>query len=63
MVLEPLSLKKSYVCKNMIFVCLYALLSCMLFFHVCTHVYFYLISNEQIVGTFENRIPIQTFEK
>ena len=36
---------------------------CMLCFHVCTLVCFHLISNVQIVKTFENRIPIQTFEK
>ena len=47
----------------MIFVCLHALLSCMLCFHVSTHVCFHLISNEHIVRTFENRIPFQTFEK
>ena len=41
--------------KRMIFVCLYALLSCMLCFHVCT--------NMQIVRIFENRIPIKTFKK
>ena len=35
----------------------------MLCFHVCTHVYFYMISNVQIVKTFQNRIPIQKFKK
>ena len=48
---------KTYFC---IFVCL---LSCMLCFHVCTDVCFHLISNVDIVRTFENRIPFQTFEK
>ena len=47
----------------MIFVCLYALLSCTGWFHVCTHVCFHLISNVKIVRTFANIIPIQTFEK
>ena len=47
----------------MIFVCLYALLSCMLCFHVCTHVCFHLISNVHIVRTFKNRIPFQTYKK
>ena len=47
----------------MIFVCLYALFSCMLCFHVCTHVLFHLISNAHIVRRFENRIPFQTFKK
>ena len=47
----------------MIFVCLYALFFCLLCFHVCTHVCFYLISNVHIVRTFENRISFQTFEK
>ena len=32
-------------------------------FHVCTHVWFHLTSNVQNLRTFENRIPIQTFEK
>ena len=50
-------------CNNLAIVCLYALLSCMLCFHVCTHVYFYMISNVQIVKTFQNRIPIQKFKK
>ena len=40
-----------------------ALLWCMLCFHVCTHLCFHLISNAYIFGTFENRIPFQTFEK
>ena len=31
--------------------------------HFCTHVSFHSISNVQIVRTFGNRIPIQTFEK
>ena len=31
--------------------------------HVCAHACFHLISNMQIVRTFKNRIPIQTFEK
>ena len=48
--------------KHMIFVCLYALLSCMVCFHACAHVCFHLISNVQMVRTFENVIPIQTFE-
>ena len=47
----------------MIFVCLYALFSCMLCFHVCIHVCFHLISNVHIVRLFENRISFQTFEK
>ena len=47
----------------MIFVCFYALCSFMFCFQVYTHVCFHLISNVQIVRTFENRIPIQTFEK
>ena len=51
------------VCKNMSFVCLCALLWCMFCFHVCTYVYFRVISNVQIVRAFETRIPIQTFEK
>ena len=38
------------------FVCLYSLFSCMLCFHVGTHVCFHLISNVYIVRTFENRI-------
>ena len=49
--------------KHMIFVCLHALLSCMPWIHVCTHVCFHLISSVHIVRTFENRIPSQTFEK
>ena len=49
--------------KHMIFVCLHALLSCMLCFHGCTHVCFYLISNVEIARVLENRISIQTFEK
>ena len=49
--------------KHLIFLCLYVLLSCMFCFHVWTHVCFYLMSNVQIVRTFENKIPIQTFEK
>ena len=51
------------ICKRMIFVCLYALLSCMLCFNFCIHVCFHLISNVQILKIFENIIPIQTFEK
>ena len=51
------------VCKNMIFVCSYALLSCILCFHACTHVCFHLISKVKIIKAFENRIPILTFEK
>ena len=47
----------------MIFVYLYALLSCMLCFHVCTHACFHLISNVHIARTFKNKIPFQTFEK
>ena len=47
----------------MIFGCLYVLLSCMFWFHVCTHVYFHLILNVHIIRTFENRIPFQMFEK
>ena len=35
----------------------------MLCFYVCIHVCFHLISNVDIVRTFENRIPFQTFEK
>ena len=35
----------------------------MLCFHGCTHVCFHPISNVDIVRTFENRIPFQTFEK
>ena len=35
----------------------------MVFFHVCTHVCFHLISNVQIVRTFKNRILIPTLEK
>ena len=35
----------------------------MLCLHVCTHVCFHLISNVQIVRTFKNRIPFQTFDK
>ena len=49
--------------KHMIFVCLSALFSCLLCFHVCKHVCFHLISNVHVVRTFENRIPFQTFEK
>ena len=37
--------------RHMIFVCLYALFSCMPWFHVCIHVWFCLISNVQIVST------------
>ena len=47
----------------MIFACLYALLSCILSFHVYTHVCFYLISNVHINRTFENIIPFKTLEK
>ena len=39
------------------------LYTCILCFNVFTNVCFYLISNVQIVRTFENRNPIQTFEK
>ena len=49
--------------KHIILVCLYVLLSCMLYFHGCTHECFRLISNVHIVRTFENRIAFQTFEK
>ena len=54
-----------FVClqKHMTFLCLYVLLSCMLCFHICQHVCFNLISNVHIVRTFENRIPLQMFEK
>ena len=47
----------------MIFICLYTLVSCMLCFHVWTHVWFHLILNLHMVRTFGNRIPFQTFEK
>ena len=61
---EPFSLKMYIgsvkICE---FVCLNALLSCILFFHVCTHACFHLISNVHIARTFENRIPFQTFKK
>ena len=46
------------VWKSLIFVCLYALLSCF-----CTHVCFHLKSNKHIVKTCKNRIPFQTFDK
>ena len=49
--------------RQMIFVCFYALLSCILCFHVYTHACFHLTSNVHIVKTFENRILFQTFEK
>ena len=42
---------------------MYALLLCVLCFHVCAHVCFHLISNVPIVRTLENGIRIQTFEK
>ena len=47
----------------MIFICLYTLVSCMLCFHVWTHVWFHLILNLHMVRTFGNRIPFQMFEK
>ena len=47
----------------MIFVCLYALFSYLLCFHVYTYVCFHLISNVHVVRIFENRIPFQMFEK
>ena len=60
---ETFSLKiTSDLEKHMIFVCLYALFSCMLCYHVCTHVCFHLISNVHIVRSFENRISFRTFE-
>ena len=49
--------------KNMNFVCLYALFSFMLCFHVCTHICFNLTSSVHIIRTFQNRIPFQTVEK
>ena len=45
--------------KHITFVCLYVLFSCILCFHFCPHVCFHLISNAQIVMTFENRNHIQ----
>ena len=49
--------------KHMTFVYLHALFSCIISFHVCTNVCFHLMSNVQIVRTFENWIPTETFEK
>ena len=49
--------------KHLIFLCLYALLSCMFCFRVWTHVCCHLMSKVQIVRTFKNKILIQTFEK
>ena len=45
--------------------CMFAYFAFMyaLFFMFATNVSFHLIPNVQIVRTFENRIPIQTFEK
>ena len=45
--------------------CMFAYFAFMyaLFFMFATHVSFHLIPNVQIVRTFQNRIPIQTFEK
>ena len=40
--------------KHVVFVCLHALLSCMLYFHACANVCFHLISNLHIVRAFEN---------
>ena len=37
--------------------------SCIISFHVCTNVCFHLMSNVQIVRTFKNWIPTETFEK
>ena len=49
--------------NHMIFLCLCVLLSCMICFHVCKPVCFHPIWNAQIVRTFKNRIPVQTFKK
>ena len=49
--------------KHKIFECLYAFLSCILCFHVCTNICFPLISNVHIVRTSKNGIPFQTFDK
>ena len=60
---KAIYLMKVVLTENVHLCMLYVLLSCMVCFHVYTHVCFHLVSNVHIVRTFENRIPFQMFEK